>query len=204
MSSKENTKEREENTFTNAAHDATEQENVKGQSQENTPTEEQTETHEAMRETQAGTDALAQLQEKYDTLNDKYLRLYSEYENYRRRTAREILDAKLTGGSDIAQVLLPVLDDFDRAIELNKNTEDTETLKEGFTLIHSKLKRVLETKGVKEMNSLETPFDTDFHDAITHIPAPSKELKGKVIDVAEKGYFFNDKILRHAKVVVGK
>lgn len=199
MSSKDNIKEKKtDEVFNESAHSATD-ENIKDSTLEN----EQKHADQGG-ESNSNTAAMTDLQEKYDSLNDKFLRLYSEYENYRRRTAREILEAKLTGGSDIAKALLPVLDDFDRAIELNKNTVDTETLKEGFLLIHSKLKRTLEGKGLKEMESMETPFDTDFHDAITHIPAPSDELKGKVVDVAEKGYFFNDKILRHAKVVVGK
>lgn len=199
MSSKDNIKEKKtDEVFNESAHSAAD-ENIKDSTLEN----EQKHADQGG-ESNSNTAAMTDLQEKYDSLNDKFLRLYSEYENYRRRTAREILEAKLTGGSDIAKALLPVLDDFDRAIELNKNTVDTETLKEGFLLIHSKLKRTLEGKGLKEMESMETPFDTDFHDAITHIPAPSDELKGKVVDVAEKGYFFNDKILRHAKVVVGK
>lgn len=149
-------------------------------------------------------DALAELQESYDTLNDKFLRQYSEFENYRRRTAKEKLDALRNEGFDIAKDLLPVLDDFDRAIASNENSNDTEALKEGFTLIYNKLKRILESKGLKEMESMEKPFDTEFHDAITNIPAPNEDLKGKVVDVAEKGYFYNDTILRHAKVVVGK
>ena len=150
------------------------------------------------------TDALTELQEKYDTVNDKFLRLYSEFENFRRRTAKEKLEAMKTDGADLVKELLPVLDDFDRAVASNENIEDPETLKEGFVLIHSKLLRILQNKGLKSMDSLEQPFDTEYHDAITNIPAPTKDLKGKVVDVAEKGYFYNDTILRHAKVIVGQ
>ena len=202
MTSKDQTQEMDDAAAANEAHEGSSQENKDTGNPQNG---EMNEKEEIDTEETTGTpDALAELQGNYDTLNDKFLRLYSEFENYRRRTAKEKLDAMLNGGVDIAQQLLPVLDDFDRAVASNENIDDIEALKEGFTLIHSKLKRVLESKGLKEMDSLEKPFDTEYHDAITNIPAPTEELKGKVVDVAEKGYFYNDKILRHAKVVVGK
>jgi molecular chaperone GrpE len=150
------------------------------------------------------TDALTELQEKYDTLNDKYLRMYSEFENFRRRTAKEKLDLMKSAGSDIVSEILPVIDDFERAIDSNEKSEDHEALKEGFKLIHNKLLHILKNRGLKPMNSLNEPFDTEYHEAITKIPAPEEDKKGKVIDVAEKGYFFNDKIIRYAKVVVGE
>jgi len=149
-------------------------------------------------------DALTELQKKYDTVNDKYLRLYSEFENFRRRTAKEKLDLMNSAGSDFAAEILPVVDDFERAIQSNENNDDKEALKEGFKLIHHKLLHLLQNKGVKPMDSINKPFDTEYHEAITNIPAPSEDMKGKVIDVAEKGYFFNDKVLRYAKVVVGQ
>lgn len=147
---------------------------------------------------------LTELQKKYDTLNDKYLRLYSEFENYRRRTAKEKLDSLSAGRADIVKELLPVVDDFERAQTNNAFVEDPETLKEGFELIHNKLMRILQQQGLTPMDSLEKAFDTEYHEAITNIPAPSDELKGKVVDVAEKGYFFKDKIIRYAKVIVGQ
>ncbi len=159
---------------------------------------------DGMSDTSENDDALTELQKKYDTVNDKFLRLYSEFENFRRRTAKEKLEAFKTDGADIAKELLPILDDFDRAVASNENSEDPETLKEGFVLIHHKLLRILQNKGLKPMDSHEQPFDTEYHDAITNIPAPTEDLKGKVVDVAEKGYFYNDTILRHAKVIVGK
>ncbi|MGB6037332.1 MAG: nucleotide exchange factor GrpE [Cryomorphaceae bacterium] len=148
--------------------------------------------------------AMTELQKKYDTINDKYLRLYSEFENFRRRTAKEKLDLMKNAGSEIVGDILPVVDDFDRAIELNKDNTDPEALKEGFKLIHHKLLHLLKNQGLKPMDSINQPFDTEYHEAITNIPAPSEDMKGKVIDVAEKGYFYNDKVLRYAKVVVGQ
>ena len=149
-------------------------------------------------------DALTELQEKYAMLNDKYLRLYSEFENFRRRTAKEKIDSLRNAGSDILKDFLPVVDDFDRAILANEQNNDIENIKEGFKLIHHKLLRVLESRGVKPMDSFENLFDTNFHEAITNIPAPKENLKGKVVDVAEKGYFFHEAVLRYAKVVVGQ
>jgi len=148
--------------------------------------------------------AMTELQKKYDTINDKYLRLYSEFENFRRRTAKEKLDLMKNAGSDVVGDILPVVDDFDRAIELNEDNTDPEALKEGFKLIHHKLLHLLKNQGLKPMDSINQPFDTEYHEAITNIPAPSEDMKGKVIDVAEKGYFYNDKVLRYAKVVVGQ
>jgi len=149
-------------------------------------------------------DPLTELQEKYDTLNDKYIRMYSEFENFRRRTAKEKLEVMKTAGGDIVRDLLPTLDDFERAIAANENNEDINNVKEGFELIHHKLKHNLEQQGLKPMDSQGKEFDTEYHEAVTNIPAPSEDLKGKVVDVAEKGYFYHDKVLRYAKVIVGQ
>lgn len=176
------------------ASDESAKANSTEESPENSEKSEQNE-HEA---------AMTELQKKHDTVNDKYLRLYSEFENFRRRTAKEKLDLMKNAGSDFVGEILPVVDDFDRAIELNENNTDPEALKEGFKLIHHKLLHLLQNKGLKPMDSINQPFDTEYHEAITNIPAPSKDMKGKVIDVAEKGYFYNDKVLRYAKVVVGQ
>lgn len=202
MTSKDQTQEIDDAASANEAHEGTSQENKDTGNPQNTDVKEK--DGQNTEETDDIPDALAELQGNYDTLNDKFLRLYSEFENYRRRTAKEKLEALRNEGSDVAEKLLPILDDFDRAIASNENSNDTEALKEGFSLIHNKLKRLLESKGLKEMDSMEKPFDTEYHDAITNIPAPTEDLKGKIVDVAEKGYFYNDKILRHAKVVVGK
>lgn len=135
---------------------------------------------------------------------DKYLRLYAEFDNFRRRTAKQQLELQRNAGGETILSVLPILDDFERAIESNKDTEDEEALKTGFILIYNKLKSTLEKNGLKEINAKGKPFDTDMHEAITNIPAPSKDLKGKVVDVVEKGYFLNDQVLRYSKVVVGQ
>ncbi|WP_432712924.1 nucleotide exchange factor GrpE [Pedobacter sp.] len=143
------------------------------------------------------------LQEEVTALNDKYLRLFAEFDNYKRRTQKERVELLQTAGKDVIISLLTVLDDFDRAQKAMENTTDVAAVKEGINLVHQKLKGLLVQKGLKEMETVNTPFDTDLHEAITKIPAPSEDLKGKVIDVLEKGYTLNDKVIRFAKVVVG-
>ncbi|HEY1025636.1 MAG TPA: nucleotide exchange factor GrpE [Sphingobacteriaceae bacterium] len=135
--------------------------------------------------------------------NNKYLRLYAEFDNYKRRTSKERVDLLQTAGKDVIVDLLPVLDDFERAVKSIEAATDIEAVKEGVLLVQNKLKTILSNKGLKEMNAQGTPFDADFHDAITNVPAPSDDLKGKVMDEVERGYFLNDKVIRHAKVVVG-
>ncbi len=144
------------------------------------------------------------LEDKYNELNDKYLRLYSDFDNFRKRTIKEKADLVLNANGGVIKDLLPVLDDFERAIASNENTEDVNGLKEGFSLIHNKLNNILTSKGLKPMECKGQPFDMDLHEAITNIPAPSEEDKGKVMDEVEKGYFLNEKVLRYAKVVVGQ
>ncbi len=135
---------------------------------------------------------------------DKFIRLYSEYENYRKRTAKEKIDIITNASENLLKDILPVIDDFERAISNNKTVEDASTIKEGFELIYNKLYKTLTNKGLKPMNASGETFDADIHEAITKIPAPSKKMKGKVIDVIEKGYMINDKVIRFAKVVVGE
>jgi molecular chaperone GrpE len=185
------------------------QEQEMAQQEENVAaTENEEETAGAETEGEAGDEGtdkeLTELQDNYDNLNNKYLRLYSEFENYRRRTAKEKLNTMRTAGADIVKELLPVVDDFDRAIASNEDTNDPEALKEAFLLIHNKLVRTLEQNGLKPMESMGNPFDTEYHEAITNLPTDDDEMKGKVVDVAEKGYFYQDAVLRFAKVVVGK
>lgn len=143
-------------------------------------------------------------EEKYNELNDKYLRLYSDFDNFRKRNIKEKADLISNAGAGVIKDLLPILDDFERAIKSNASTEDATGLKEGFELIANKMNNILNAKGLKMMESKETPFDADLHEAITNIPAPTEELKGKVVDVIENGYYLNDKVLRYAKVVVGQ
>ncbi|MEJ2901780.1 nucleotide exchange factor GrpE [Pedobacter panaciterrae] len=143
------------------------------------------------------------LQQENAALNDKYLRLFAEFDNFKRRTQKERSELLQTAGKDVIVSLLPVLDDFDRATKAIETATDINPIREGVALVHSKLKSILAQKGLKEMESINNVFDTDNHEAITKIPAPNEELKGKVIDELEKGYTLNDKVIRFAKVVVG-
>lgn len=151
----------------------------------------------------ADIDPLAGLQAKYDELNDKYLRLYSDFDNFRRRTAKERIELLKSGGEDIFKVLLPVLDDFERAMKNMDTAQDVPSVKQGVELIYHKMTKELGNKGLKPMDAIGQPFDPDFHEALTQIPAPSDDMKNKVVDEMEKGYFLNDKVIRFAKVVVG-
>ena len=141
--------------------------------------------------------------EELSQANDKFLRLYAEFDNFRRRTAKEREDARKTEGKDVIVALLPVLDDFERATRSMDNATDIVAVKEGVVLIQNKMKNILAQKGLKEMQSIGTTFDADLHEAITNIPAPTDDMKGKVIDEMEKGYELNDKVIRFAKVIVG-
>jgi molecular chaperone GrpE len=143
------------------------------------------------------------LQQDNAALNDKYLRLFAEFDNYKRRTQKERVELLQTAGKDIIVSLLSVLDDFDRANKAMANATDVNAIREGINLVHAKLKNLLVQKGLKEMESINTVFDTDNHEAITKIPAPTEDMKGKVMDELEKGYTLNDKVIRFAKVVVG-
>lgn len=143
-------------------------------------------------------------EEKYKEVNDKYLRLYSEFDNFRKRTGKEKVDLISSANMQLIKDLLPILDDFERAIESNEKTEDSAGLKEGFQLIYNKFSNILKSKGLTPMDAKGKPFDSDVHEAITNIPTENEEDKGKVIDVVEKGYFLNEKVARYAKVVVGQ
>nr|WP_245768053.1 nucleotide exchange factor GrpE [Pedobacter insulae] len=143
------------------------------------------------------------LQQENGVLNDKYLRLFAEFDNYKRRTQKERIELLQTAGKDVVVSLLPVLDDFDRALKATETATEVTAIREGIMLVQNKLKSILTQKGLKEMESLHATFDTDIHEAITKIPAPTDDLKGKVVDELEKGYTLNDKVIRFAKVVVG-
>lgn len=138
------------------------------------------------------------LEEKFAELNDKHLRLFAEFENFKKRTAKERMDLYKTAGESVLSSLLPILDDFERSIKANEKQED-----EGVVLIYNKMKSTLESKGLKAMDDpIGSELNTDYHEAITNIPAPQDDMKGKIIDVVEKGYFLNEKVIRYAKVVV--
>ena len=136
-------------------------------------------------------------------LKDKYIRLYADFENLRRRTAKEKLELVSTATEGLMVALIPVLDDFGRALKSAETTSDIDALKEGVQLIFNKFYKVLESKGLKPMEAQGQVFDADLHESIAQFPAPSSDQKGKVIDEVEKGYFLNDKVIRFAKVVVG-
>ncbi|TAN13838.1 MAG: nucleotide exchange factor GrpE [Chitinophagaceae bacterium] len=147
---------------------------------------------------------VTQLEDQLQEQRDKYLRLVAEFDNYRKRIAREKLDLIQTANKDVIVSLLDILDDCDRAASQMEDSDDVNSVKEGAFLIFNKLKNHLQALGLKEMKSLHEDFDAELHDAITEIPAPTEDLKGKVLDNVQKGYYLNDKLIRHAKVVVGK
>ena len=156
-------------------------------------------------EQESGISEVEKLQKELSESKDKYLRLYSEFENYRRRTAREKLELIDTATEGLMTALLPVIDDFERAENsLNDESANLETVREGLDLIFQKFKNTLTQKGLKNMeNVIGGDFDPDFHEAITQIPVEDKKKKGKVVDVIEKGYMLKDKVIRYAKVVTG-
>jgi len=141
---------------------------------------------------------------EYDQLNDKLIRLAAEFDNFRKRTSRERVDLLQTAAKDTIADLLPILDDFDRAKKLAEDESSDESFSEGVQLVYQKLHSTLKKRGLKPMESDGEEFDAEFHEALTEIPAPTEELKGKVVETVEKGYLLQDKIIRHAKVVVGK
>lgn len=149
-------------------------------------------------------DELTLAKEAAATEKDKFLRLFAEFENYKKRTSKERIELFKTAGQEVLQAMLPVLDDFDRANNEIEKSED-EALKQGVSLIHNKLKDVLKAKGLEQVKvTIGDTFDADIHEAITQIPAPSDDMKGKIIDVVEKGYKLGDKVIRYPKVVTGK
>lgn len=161
-------------------------------------------TSKASTEKDATIDPLAALTAELAEANDKYLRLYAEFDNFKRRTSKERIELLQTAGKEVITSLLPVLDDFERGLKAMEQALEVATVKEGVALVHHKLKNTLHQLGLKEMESKGLVFDAELHEAITNIPAPNDELKGKVVDELEKGYFLNDKVIRFAKVVVGQ
>jgi molecular chaperone GrpE len=144
-------------------------------------------------------------QEGIEELKDKYLRLFAEFDNYKKRTVRERLELMRSASQDIMTAILPVLDDFDRAIvNAREKQADQDPVVEGLFLVYHKMQTLLQQKGLRAMDSTGLAFDPEMHEAVTEIPAPAEEQKGTVIDTLEKGYTLNDKIIRYAKVVVGK
>jgi molecular chaperone GrpE len=146
-----------------------------------------------------------ELEIKVKEANDKYLRLYSEFDNFRKRTQKEKLDLYKTAGEDVISAILPIIDDFERAQNAMEESDDIKGVKDGVKLIHDKIITILKQKGLEEIKSaVGKDFDLEYHEAITQIPAPSKKQKGKVIDEVEKGYQLNGKVIRFTKVVIGQ
>jgi molecular chaperone GrpE len=143
-------------------------------------------------------------QQELDEMRDKYLRLIAEFDNYKKRTAKERIELMQTANKEVVVSLLDVLDDSERATNQLETATDINAIKDGVMLVFNKLKTTLQSKGLKPMESLHTEFNPDLHEAITEIPAPEKKLVGKVVDVMQKGYYLNDKLIRYAKVIVGK
>lgn len=190
----ENIEEQEsQNTEEIAAEENTEQQQVQDKSEDS--------KEEKLEET----DELTKLQDELAESKDKYLRLYSEFDNFRRRTAKEKLDLVQTATEDLMIALIPVLDDFERAEKsFDEKETDIKAVKDGVNLVHNKFRKILEQKGLLVMKGKQgMDFDPDFHEAITQIPAPKKNLKGKVVDIIEKGYLLKEKVVRYAKVVIG-
>lgn len=149
-------------------------------------------------------DELTKTQEELANMKDKYLRLSAEFDNYRKRTMKEKAELILNGGEKSISSILPIVDDFERALKNMETAEDVAAVREGVELIYNKFMTVLGQNGVKVIETKEQPLNTDFHEAIAVIPAPAEELKGKILDCVQPGYTLNDKVIRHAKVVVGE
>jgi len=141
---------------------------------------------------------------KLSEINDRYIRLSAEFDNYRKRTLKEKADMIKTAGGEVISDLIPVIDDFERALSVIDKAVDVNAVKEGLVLIYNKFKEFIKVKGISEIEALNQDFDTDFHEALTKIPAPSEEQKGKVVDVIQKGYKIDEKVIRYAKVVIGE
>ena len=180
----------------------TEQEEVAQSVKEDEATSQEEESADESEDSQE--DVVEKLQAEVQEAKDKYLRLYSEFENFRRRTAKERLDLISTANEELMSALLPVMDDFERAQKALEESEDHKASKEGFDLIYNKFSNILKQKGLKPMDDKAgTEFNTEFHEAISQMPVEKKKMKGKIIDVIEKGYYLDEKVIRFAKVVIG-
>jgi molecular chaperone GrpE len=164
----------------------------------------ETDSGKKKRKGSKGSEKLAHLEAEVAELKDKYLRLFAEFDNYKKRTVKERLDLMRNAAQDTLASLLSVLDDFDRAKKIADDPATTEQFSDGVELVYQKLYSTLRSRGLQEMVTTGEEFNPELHEAITEIPAPTEELKGRIVDTIEKGYYLNDKIIRHAKVVVGR
>ncbi|MGQ8336458.1 nucleotide exchange factor GrpE [Sunxiuqinia sp. A32] len=147
---------------------------------------------------------IKKIEDELAEMKDKHIRLQAEFDNYRKRTLKEKMELMKTGGEGVLVNILPVIDDFERALVAFSEMEDENPLKQGVNLIYGKFQDFLKQNGIKEIEAIEQEFDTDLHEAVTKIPAPKEELKGKVVDVIQKGYILNEKVIRFSKVVIGE
>jgi molecular chaperone GrpE len=199
MSKKKTTKEEKDNV--SKSKDQINNETLDSNATENgSPQEAKDEAIEEPKEI----DPMADLQKQLNESKDKYLRLSAEFDNYRKRTQREKMDLIRFGSEDILKAILPLVDDFERAMKSTQNTTDIEAVKQGLVLIHGKFSEFLKNSGVQVIDALGQDLDTDLHEAITKIPVQDETQKGKIVDVVEKGYKLNDKVIRFAKVVMGE
>lgn len=192
MSNKKNHKPEETQENQNTKNNAGEQANETVQ-EENNNNKQSTDT-----------DKTAEYEATIADLKDKYLRQAAEFDNYRKRVLKEKSELIQNGGESVISSLLPIIDDFERALQNMKKSDDTAALKVGVELIYQKFMKTLESNGLKTIETKEADFNTDFHEAVAMIPAPNDESKGKVVDCVQKGYKLNDKVIRHAKVAVGQ
>ena len=192
MSNKKNHKPEETQENQNTKNNAGEQANETVQEENNNNKQ------------SADTDKTAEYEATIADLKDKYLRQAAEFDNYRKRVLKEKSELIQNGGESVISSLLPIIDDFERALQNMKKSDDTAALKEGVELIYQKFMKTLESNGLKTIETKEADFNTDFHEAVAMIPAPNDESKGKVVDCVQKGYKLNDKVIRHAKVAVGQ
>lgn len=178
--------------------------NEKTSERQNSPVIEQTEEESTEEAANQIVDEMETLSQKYSELNDKNLRLMAEFDNYRKRTLKERMELIKTAGEKLLVDMLPLVDDFERALKATESSDDVVAVKEGVNLIYNKFIAFLMQNGVKAIPTENEKFDTEFHEAITLFPAPSEEMKGKIIDCVSKGYTLNDKVIRFSKVVVGE
>jgi molecular chaperone GrpE len=201
---KKTVKEQEanQNTMGSENQEQLEQKKVEtSESVDNEQVSQQEETNEPQAEIETNE---ARLERELAEMKDKYLRLSAEFDNYRKRTLKERMDMLKTASEEVLLGLLQVIDNFERALKNMETSQDVEAIREGVELIYKNFVNFLAQKGMKEIDALNAPFDTDLHEAITKIPAPTADLKGKVVDVIEKGYKLHDKVSRYAKVVIGE
>lgn len=178
--------------------------NEEGKSVENEQQQEMDSQTASTAETNVNEPAEMTEEDKYLELNERFLRLHADFDNFRKRSRREQVETIENANAQLLRDLLPILDDFERAIATNETADNMESVKEGFNLIHSKMTALLTSKGLKAMEAKGQKFDSDLHEAIANIPAPSDDDKGKVIEDIRKGYYLNDKVIRFAQVLVGQ